>query len=305
MTDLTFAFVAGPGRAQREALVLARSIREFAGSLSGSPILVLVPGATPALEAGILDEFAGLGAEFICFEIDPERASFPFADKVHAAAAAETVTRNQSRDLLFMDSHSLVLDDPGEVLLEQGHDLGCRPVDHKLIGSPYDEPVDAFWQLIYDRCGVPEDRLFPMTTTVDGIRIRPYFNAGFLVVRPERGLFELWRENFDRLHRSQHFEEFYRQDPLYRIFVHQAILAGSALSQLAQPAVQELPRSVNYPLHMHADHPPELRPESMNDLISCRYDTLLADRGWQEVLPAREPLRGWLAGQLGFVCNRP
>jgi len=43
----------------------------------------------------------------------------------------------------------------------------------------------------------------------------------------------------------------------------------------------------------------------MNDLISCRYDTLFADRGWYEILPAREPLRGWLAGHMGALDYRP
>jgi hypothetical protein len=196
MTELTFAVVAD-GEA-RQALILARSIREFAGALSESPIRVLVAEGVPG--AGIVDEFAELGAEFVGFGIDTDTAAFPFATKVHAAAAAEALVGDQSRNLLLMDPDSLVLGEP--VLLQTGRSLACRPVDHKLIGSPYDAPADDFWQLIYDSCGVAEERLFPMSTTVEEIRIRPYFNAGFLLVRPERGLFGLWRENFDRLHGS-------------------------------------------------------------------------------------------------------
>ena len=135
-------------------------------------------------------------------------SEFPFAVKVFAAAAAESLARGQADYLAWMDSDSIVVSEPKALLLSDGKDLGYRPVDHTLIGSPYDAPIDRFWESIYRHCGVPESRgfPFPMVTSVDERRIRPYFNAGLLVVRPERGLLQSWRERFHRLYGEACFE---------------------------------------------------------------------------------------------------
>ena len=136
-----------------------------------------------------------------------------------------------------------------------------------------------------------------MMTSVDERRIRPYFNAGLLVVRPARGLLQLWRDQFHRLHGAACFEEFYRRDVLYCIFFHQAVLAGTVLSSVEQQELQKLPHLVNYPLHMHADYPADRRPATMNELITGRYDVFFEDANWREVFPAQEPLKSWLIEQ--------
>ena len=90
--------------------------------------------------------------------------------------------------------------------------LGCRPVDHILIGSPADQPVDAFWRDVYRVTGVSEKQLFTMTTSADQKRIRPYVNAGFLVVRPELGLLRQWRAQFTEVLAARVFESYFEKD---------------------------------------------------------------------------------------------
>ncbi|MEX1248314.1 MAG: hypothetical protein WEA61_07505 [Anaerolineales bacterium] len=63
-------------------------------------------------------------------------------------------------------------------------------MDHRLIGSHYAQPPDAFWRRIYELCGVGEDRFSPMRTSLEEEPIRPYFNAGMLAVPPEGGLLQ-------------------------------------------------------------------------------------------------------------------
>lgn len=65
-----------------------------------------------------------------------------------------------------------------------GKKLGCRPLDHALIASPFDQPINHFGERIYKDCHVDVTRLFPMTTSVDENVIRPYFYAGMLVTHP-------------------------------------------------------------------------------------------------------------------------
>ena len=83
----------------------------------------------------------------------------------------------------------------------------------------------------------------------------------------------------------------------YRIFIHQAILSALMLARLAPDQWHELARQFNYPLHLCADDTPERRPQSINDLVTCRYEQVFDDPGWQTRLPVREPLLSWLKQQ--------
>jgi len=139
-----------------------------------------------------------------------------------------------------------------------------------------------------------------MQTIVDEQQVRAYVNAGILVVRPERGLLRGWQANFERLHRLPEFEVFYRQSELYRIFMHQAVLAGSLLSSLGQEAIQQLPFEVNYPLHLHSRVAKEHQPSSLSQLITCRYEEFketFRDPSVQDLLQTDKPLKDWLQAQ--------
>ena len=136
-----------------------------------------------------------------------------------------------------------------------------------------------------------------MHTAVGGDRIRPHINAGLLGVQPERGVLTAWRDTFVGVYRQPAFEQFYEQNVRYRIFAHQAILSGKALSLLEPQEFLRLPGNYNYPLHLHADFSPERAATSLNTLVTCRYDGwgFFEAPGWEKVIPIEEPLRGWLA----------
>ena len=120
-----------------------------------------------------------------------------------------------------------------------------------------------------------------------------------LLVRPERGLLGRWADNLLRLFQAPHYEPFFEKSALYRIFIHQAILAGTVLAALAPDESVQLPHTVSYPLHMHQDYPPGRRPATVNELTTCRYDLLAGEQDWQSLLPVEEPLRSWLQRNLG------
>ena len=299
MRRLGFACVLAPGVPERQALLLAASVRTFGGSLADSPVWVLLPSTDGSLPASTRRELAACGAHLIPFEMDPALLELPFATKVFASAAAESQARGQVDNLAWMDTDSLVLKDPRELLLADHIAVGCRPVDLAWIGSAYDEPLDPFWRFVYECCRAPESRVFPMTTSVDQKQIRAYFNAGLLVVRPQSGLLQSWRDNLLTTSRQAGFEEYLRRDTLYRVFVHQAVLAGTILSLLRKEEIQELPHWVNYPLHLHARYPADRRPARLNDLTSARYEEFFDNPQWSEILPAEEPVKSWLTERLG------
>ena len=296
---MTFAFMIYPGKLAWQSCLLAESIRTLGGDMASTQIWVLVPQSINSLSADIKSKLDDLDVRIIPFALDDAAQEFPFAAKVVAAAVAETEAIQESNELLvWMDTDSLVVQEPSALLLEKNKQLGYRPVDHTLIGQLWDAPLDAFWGQVYEKCGVSAKRPFPMLSSVDEKRIRPYFNAGMLVTRPKNQLLNNWCDQFTRHYLSPTFTPFYEQHVLYRIFIHQAILTGTILAQFEPTDLHQLPHLVNYPLHMHATYPRTRRPTKLNDVITTRYDELFQAPNWRELVDIAEPLQSWLIDRI-------
>jgi hypothetical protein len=186
--DVIFASMVNQGSQEAESVILAQSIRDFGGAMANNRIWAMMPRKEGAVSAATLDRLKSLNVRTEHFQADEEALKFPLAAKVFAAAAAESLARSESAILAWLDSDNIVIREPAAFVLPQGKVLGYRPVMLRNVSSMFEEPVDGFWSLVYEGCGTPADRIFPMSTTVDGARIRAQFNAGLLVVRPEWGL---------------------------------------------------------------------------------------------------------------------
>jgi hypothetical protein len=274
------------------------SIRAFAGSLAQSPVWLFTPDIEKQLSATFKEKLLALNIFLIPFKIDREILRFPLGGDVLAAALAEARANNQADLLAWLGGNTVVIQEPKHFLLQDDKALGFRPVHHTLIGSRYDEPLDPFWTLVYHCCNVPKDRVFPMTTHVDGTRIRPYFNSGLLVTRPKRRLLQAWSDTFFRVYQQPSFQDFYRQDERYSVFVHQAVLSGVILSTLETSEIQELPSTYNYPLHLHAQDVTGHRPSCLEELVTLRHEGFYEDPEWINKIPAKEPLKRWIAKRL-------
>jgi len=296
---LVFISTVFPNRSsETQALLLAESIRAFAGSLAQAPIWLLTPDIKKQLSTTFKEKLLTLNISLVPFKIDREILRFPLAGDVFAAALAESRAYNQADLLAWLGSNTLVIQEPKDFLLPEDKALGFRPVHHTLVGSRYDEPLDPFWTLIYHCCNVPETHIFPMMTHVDGTKIRPYFNAGLLVTRPERRLLQAWRDTFFRVYQEPSLLKFYQKDERYGIFVHQAVLSGMILSTLETREIQELPLTYNYPLHLHAQDVTDHRPSSLEELVTFRHEGFYADQEWINKMPAKEHLKQWIAKRL-------
>jgi hypothetical protein len=296
MHNLIYTTLAIPGKSELDTLLLSESIRTFGGSLANNPIWVLVPDKLGQLSERTQKKLSQLDAEILTFEVEPEFLKFPFAAKIEAGAYVEHQSLGETERLVFMDRDTLVLQEPNEFLITMDQALGYRPVHHKLIGSTWNAPLDDFWQLVYEVCEVPDENIFPMVTHT-GERIRPYFNAGMFIVRPERGLLAQWLEVFQKWYRQPQFRNFYEKNQLYTIFIHQAIFTGVLLRNLKPGEMRALSPKINYPLHLHGDISPKHRPATINELVTARYENIFDEPGWER-LPILEPFKTWLEVQL-------
>jgi hypothetical protein len=297
--QLIFTTVVYPTqRSETDALLLVESIRAFAGSLSQAPIWCFVPQYGKELSASIEQRLAELDVTIIRFDIDSETRNFFFAADIQAAACAESMAIDQTHLLVWLGSNTIILQEPKDLLLSDDKALGYRSVHHTNVGSPYDMPLDTFWSLVYKYCGVPRDRVFPMETHVDARTIRPYFNAGILVTRPETHLLRSWRDTFFSVYQKPQLQELYLKDERYTIFIHQAILSGVILHAFSQHEIQELPDNYNYPIHLYEEDVTEQRPSRIEDLITVRHEGFYTDPEWMTKIPAGERLKHWLHERL-------
>jgi len=299
MFDMAFACLAGTDAQARHALLLTQSLRSFGGSFAGSPAMALVP------VAGMMDPEVEVGLRTCDASIVPYALAEPLnavllAERAAGAAQAEAAAQEIARLLVWLDSDSLILREPLGMQIPPEARIGCRPVDLRLIGSPWDEEPDAFWGAIYAGCGVNREGIFPVRTTVEGQVIRAYFNAGCLVVRPEERLLRRWQAAILTLAARDEFGALSGRE---RLFFHQAVLAGTLLATLRRKEIVELPPMVNYPLHLHDRVPEEWRPASLGEVESCRYESVFDHEDWAARVPAEGGLRAWLEARRWLARN--
>lgn len=300
-SSITFACAVESERDIRHAIALGESVRHFGGDLEQRPVWIFVPPQLAQAMGGYAARLDDAAIEVVPLELGQFPISLPFALKTLAAATAERMAARICVDLLvWMDAGSLVLRQPDDLILPPSVVFGYRPVDHTLIGSRQAEPIDEFWQLVYSRCQTPPGRLFAMPTTVDDQVLRPYFNAGLMVVRPEHGLFRAWADNFARLQGDDSFGQFLTNN-LYRVFFHQAILAGTILALVDANQLILLPPWVSYPLHMQDQYPVERRTLDLGQLTTIRHEGVFDDPGWAARSGTTVPraLGEWISERFG------
>jgi hypothetical protein len=292
MEQIIFASLAASPTSFQKIRVLLDSLRHFGEEFFKAPLVVLHPE-----NLDVADEKSELlrlpDVHTIPFRISREEMDFPLAVVAIGAAAAERAVAGEAENLVWLLEDTLVLKSPSALALPAGSQYGYRPVHHTNIGSVWKSPPDDFWTAIYRHCKVGQNHLFPMDTCVRDNTIRPYFNAGCQVTRPQNELFSRWSESFRRLYRHPDFKPFFA-NPSYRIFMHQAVLAGVVLSSFSPAQLHELPESYNYPLHLHAEYPPEFRPAKLNELVTCRYETFDELRKTLGFMAVDEQVKAWI-----------
>lgn len=293
---ITFITMVIPGKAALKALMMANSLRTFGGEFNQSPVWFMVPAGKDLFCDSERQAMAGLDIHLHPFHAAAELLNFPFAAKIAAAAQAEAALHGSCECLAWLDLDTIVLRQPDELRLNPGKHLAYRPVHHKLIGPAWDEPLDAFWELVYRSCRVSQARQFPMFTHT-GQKIRPYFNAGSFVTRPAGGLMAYWQETFQQLYQEPEFLGWYQASELYAIFIHQAIFSGVILQMFEADQLQALSPRINYPLHLHTEVPPAQRPTSLDELTTLRYENTFDSPTWRADFPILAPLQPWLQAQ--------
>jgi len=301
MHPLVFASFAENGEQLSHALILVESVRTYGGGFAKAPVWIYVPEHLASVEKKLVKRFAPLGAEIRTSEAPAASRECPYAGKVFAAAKAETDARGAASILVWMDDDTVVLKDPRAFALLKDKTFGYRPVMHQNIGSLYAEPPNAFWRRVYEKLRVQSTVIFPMKAVADGKTLRPYFNAGLLVVRPERGILAKWAESFPVLYGDPLLADMCRRDARVRVFLHQAALAGAILSHCRREEMAQLPDGYNYPIFFKEMYGAEREFASLEGVVTLRYDEYFRKPApdWADRLKGPAATISWLEDRLG------
>lgn len=294
------------GEDNPENLMLFSSIRKFGGLLAKSPIWLITSRTENEFSSNYKEMLSTLGVEIKQIKDNEVDLKFPFVSFTLGAATAEKMAVGKAEFLVWLDANILVMNEPTKFLLKEGINLGYRPVHHTLIGSIFDEPIDDFWKLIYEKCNVSNEQIFPMKTHVDGKILRPYINSGFLVVRPEKGILQVWWKYYKKYYNDPLFKVYYEKSSFYVTFTHQAFLAGTILSELKREEMEELPFSYNYPIHLYLESSSEYQPKNLEEMVTLRYylKGKLDNPEWRAKIPLGIKLENWIIEQLELLSTK-
>lgn len=289
MNETCFLILFRSAAGERIARTVIESLRAFGGPLRDSSVwaFVLDPDRAPHALPGIE------GVHRFPLIIEESCPPYPFATKVAACARAEEMAGAEIRSLVWLSLDCLVINPPLLFDLGSAFDAAFRPVHHRNIGSPADEPPDAFWQGIYRALGV-DDMPYTVESFADGQTIRPYFNSHCFAFNPATGLCRAWWTAFKALATDKAFQAGPCRDELHHIFLHQAVLSALVAKLLAWERVRLLPPEYNYPLNLLKELPPNLRVPTLNNLVNAVYEEAFP---WGEI-EVQEPLRSWLRKRL-------
>jgi len=279
--------------------IMIESIHTFAGRFREAPVWVYLTEGLLASESKLLEEIDSLGAEFRLGQTPEEATWFYLSRKVFASAQAEEAAAGKANILAWLDLDTIFLQEPDEFLLPKGKSLGYRPVMHRNISPLYNQPLDDFWKRAYEDMAVPESLVFPMVTVADGDTIRPYINAGCLIVRPERGLLRKWAETFPLLYKDPVLKELCRQDERKRIFIHQVALSGAVMKHLKRDEMLELSSRVNYPLFFREMFGAKRDFHDISEAVTIRYESFFINppSDWEKTLSGPPDRIAWLKKQ--------
>lgn len=259
---MSVAFIAclEAGNLENQALLLFRSIRKYGGRYREAPIYSFQPRKGPPLDTETYGALRELEVEHINEVLNTQFDFYPIANKIFACARAEEMFCEEI--LVFLDSDTLIVNEPGEFELPDEAGAALRPVHNKNRGSTGpDDANEPYWQKLYEICDVEEAPF--VKTVVTRRKIRAYWNAGLIAVRRSEGFFKQWKRDFFRLMEARHL-------PNAQItFMDQLSLAATLAR--APERVLTLDDRYNYPLPKRPILPKPLRNCQFEDLIHVHY----------------------------------
>src|SRR5437588_2729379 len=309
--DVGFVACIEGGVLERQALLLFESIRSYTGRFRDCAIYALSPRSGHAITESARCKLDKLGVYYIDAILNMECLEYGPANRVAAAAYIERMYPHEV--LVILDSDTLFLREPNEILLRPNVDVALRPVGLKgMCTSGPPDPFDTYWRDLCRCCGVDYDQIPWTQSFADRCRIKASYNAGLVIARGKLGIMQRWADFFFASVR-QHLEP-HPQDRRFRSGAgwvesgasrlwgsNQAALSLAIWSKTRQ--VKELEPTYNYQLIVHEQINQGLKDSIFPNLVHVHYHWLLEDESSKNPLfdssgPLSFEQRIWLSSAI-------
>ena len=272
------------GVLEAQTLLLFASIRRFAGRFCEAPLYALSPRAGHAISPAGLRKLEALEVVYIDRILNIECPEYGSANRVAAAAYIEETCTHEI--LVILDSDTLFLREPKELVLPANVDVAVRPVDVKGMSTRgLSDSCDRYWQDLCHCCGVDYEAIPWGESFVDHERIKANYNAGLVVVRTKLGILRRWADFFFRsirkgLRPSTNAGSFRTGAGWIEPAAGNLWGSNQAALSLAiwntTRRVEELPPTYNYPLTQHDLIDAQLVRRVFPELVHVHYHWLFA-----------------------------
>jgi len=261
---------------ENKSVLLVRSIRQWAGSLSDIGIYSISP-RNRALSEFAMAEFEKHKVQHICMDLNTEFADYNLANK--PVACDYWSKELSSKFLIFMDSDQVILNEPTSFILSNDSELAVRPVDRKNIGiESFDDEETEYWKNLYSICGKqPTRKYYP---SIGDNSIYEYFNSGLTIARNSTELYQKWHTNFQSVMRKKFM-------PIGgEFFIEQSVFAATVTAEI--DSVEILDNRYNYPIHVHNKLPSSGQITHFNQFVTIHYHKMFDDQEWLSNLESLE-----------------
>ena len=295
---INFVLVIEAGDLEIKSVLLIKSIRKFGGEFSDCPIWAVQPRLGRNLSEQTLNALFDNDVIFIKANLNRRVwKDYPLANKPYAAAFIESIVFNNVDTLVFLDSDIIFCQFPKQLLLNENEIVAIRAVDEKGVGLSMDELIDKYWEIIYDTCNVDISQIWSVKPTLNECFIRAYFNGGLVSVKPNRRIFQKWKENLEKLSMIEKIDGFSLLKEKF-LFLEQSVLAATILANTSRSEVRLFNKDYNYPLNFHNVLTEKYQKKILNEIKIIHYHSVFYNLDWKNDIKIEEPLLSWLLNRL-------
>lgn len=166
---------------------LVQSLRRNGGRIAKCPVIAVTPRLGAPLARSTKAAFRVLEVQRLSVRRLSRWTWYHLMNKPVALAAAEEIAGTGL--IAFLDSDTVVLDEPSELILDDATDFAaCAPDDGVVGTTGPDCPHEPHWRDICELLDLNIDELPWLTTCVGPKRIRLYWNSGVFSYRSKTQL---------------------------------------------------------------------------------------------------------------------
>lgn len=193
----TFVYCVESGYFEAQTILAIECLRKFGGCFAECPVLAVTPRQGPTLTAQTLKRFAELGVTYIRHDMKHPDSWYCYMNKALAAMLADEYAKTDQ--IIWMDSDTLVVQEPELLWLKPGVDFAICSTDKNVGSSGPEDKNEAYWQALCDYYGIAIDQLPWIMTEYQQQKVRFRLHSGVYAYRRSTGLGKAFVEACEKM----------------------------------------------------------------------------------------------------------